>query len=247
MRVIIVEDQLNWQEQLEEVFEEAGHQVLHIFDDAEGVFEMAKRLIPDLIVIDIHLGLDHDGKSGILLANQLEPLNIPFVYLTGKEQADFHEKAYKVGNAEPFRYLYKTDFFRRPELVISNLDRELKFHDPSFVVEEETVIRFSNVLWIHGEGRSGTIYCKDGQTYSYRGQLNKFIDDYQQSLKAPILYYANRNEIVNIFNVKSWQKEGRQYHLFFDQDKTLPENGILVSHRKSQQLIQILHQLNGSK
>lgn len=244
MKVLIVEDHYAWREKFTKAFELAGHQVVASFYNSTGVLEAASQLKPDLLVLDICLG--YSTKTGVDLANELQHLQIPFIYVTGKEEEAIHIQAYKQGNAQAFRYLYKMDFFREPHRVIKNLARELQFNDPTFVIEGETFIRerFSNVLCIFGEGKSGQIICKGGKIHPYKGQLKQFIQ-FQQQFIEPYLYQANRNHLINIHQITSWVKEGqRQFRVFFDDAQQVLENGILVSQRNSQKIITTLNSLH---
>ncbi|MGB0525350.1 MAG: LytR/AlgR family response regulator transcription factor [Flammeovirgaceae bacterium] len=211
MKVILVEDAYNWQERLQEVLEIEGHEVVGRYYSSEGVWEGVKKWLPDIVFIDIGLGAE--PYSGIELANHLAPLNVPFVYLTGQENEQIHIQAHRLGNAQPFRFIYKLDFFRTPSKMIRNLERELQFHDPTFVVDANQVERFSNVLYILGKGKAGKIFCRNGRVYAYQGQLSQFLKR-QEHIRAPFLYQVNRNCLVNIHHVKHWQKEGvRQYRM----------------------------------
>lgn len=244
LKIIIIEDKPEWQEELEEAFVNAGHKVIEVFKDAVGVYEAAKLCGPDLMVIDIAFG--GSKFAGIELAKQLQQLHLPFVYLTSQQEQLVHIKAYETGNPHPFRYLHKPHFQLNPTHYIEQLIREFMAENPTLMLDDETHIYYSNVCWIYGKKANGTIYCKDGQEYKYENILLKTFMDNQVPLQKKHLHQANRNVLVNPDHVRAWPKIDKQYQLFFNQEKTLPENGITVSFRNQTRLIAHLKNLHNS-
>ena len=86
-RILIVEDNLVFAVRMEEKLEEWGHQVLGIIDNGNEAIETAKKIIPDIILMDINLMGDYNG---IEVAQNLKDLNIPIIFITGeKDEATF--------------------------------------------------------------------------------------------------------------------------------------------------------------
>lgn len=97
-------------------------------------------------------------------------------------------------------------------------------------------IYFRDILWIQVENKTTTVFFKNDEPYSSKKPLSFFLKQ-QLALFEEVLQYASRDTLVNIQNVKFWCKPQGQYILFFDEDKTVPEQGILVSHRNGATLI----------
>lgn len=203
-----------------------------------------------MVIIDIELSEEKYG--GIALANSMSDLNFPIIYLTGQENEETHAHAYSVGNYLPLGFMYKADFFRNPTRAVRNLERLLMAQDPTFIVEEETAVsdcvieRFSNVLWIYGEGKQGEIQCRDGSSHQYKGQKVRFLEQ-QSEFPIPYLFQASRNYIINIHQISAFQEEGKCYLIFFDKAKTLPSGGVKLSVRQSQVFRKALAVLNGKE
>lgn len=88
-RILIIEDNLEVRENLEEILELSGYEVLLAEDGTVGV-EAAQKHTPDLILCDVMMPkLDGFGVLNIL-GKRPETAAIPFVFLTAKtERVDF--------------------------------------------------------------------------------------------------------------------------------------------------------------
>jgi two-component system, response regulator PdtaR len=96
-RVIIVDDVAIIRLELREMLSGLGYQVIGEAADAPTAIELARRLRPDLVVMDIKMTPDMDGISAaeILTGERLAPV----VLLTAYSQADLIERAKQAGVA----------------------------------------------------------------------------------------------------------------------------------------------------
>ena len=109
VRILIVEDELIVAEDLKEVIEGLGYQVVGIADTGEKAIAQALELKPDLMLSDIRL---HGEMTGIEAAQQIvAQLDLPVVFLSAFADED---TLAKVKEINPYGYLLKP--FKEQEL-----------------------------------------------------------------------------------------------------------------------------------
>lgn len=88
-KILVIEDNLEVRENLEEILELSGYDVMLAEDGTVGV-ELAGKYMPDLILCDVMMPrLDGFGVLNIL-SKKRDTAGIPFIFLTAKaEKADF--------------------------------------------------------------------------------------------------------------------------------------------------------------
>ena len=90
-KVLIVDDNVEFLEELEDVLKSAGYEVF-LCSHGDLAVEEAKRNLPQLILLDLKL----DGKTGFEIADELsrapETSGIPIVSMTGH----YTEKEYRL-------------------------------------------------------------------------------------------------------------------------------------------------------
>ncbi len=94
-RVVIVDDEALIRLDLKEMLGSLGYQVVGEAADAPTAIDLARRLRPDLVIMDIKMAPDMDGISAaeILTEERLAPV----VLLTAYSQADLVERAKGAG------------------------------------------------------------------------------------------------------------------------------------------------------
>jgi PAS domain S-box-containing protein len=101
-KILIVEDQHIIAEDLGFSLENLGYVVKGKVSDGQAAVDLAEKLRPDLILMDIKLQGDVDGIGA---AEQIRKrLDIPVIYLTGYSERDVLERAKKT---EPYGYIGK--------------------------------------------------------------------------------------------------------------------------------------------
>ena len=93
-RVLIVEDDFLVAEMVEGVLEEAGYPVVGKATDGRQAVEMALRLVPDVVLMDVHLPV-MDGLEASREILRQRPL--PIVVLTAYEHEELVQEAAAVG------------------------------------------------------------------------------------------------------------------------------------------------------
>jgi DNA-binding response OmpR family regulator len=89
MKILVVEDEILIAMMIEDILDDAGHQVLGPVASVEPAVELAKRHSPDLAFLNIRLA---GGGLGTEVARRLRDLNIPSIYLSsGRTEANNDE------------------------------------------------------------------------------------------------------------------------------------------------------------
>jgi CRP/FNR family transcriptional regulator, polysaccharide utilization system transcription regulator len=95
-RVLVIEDNKEIRENLAEILELDGYEILTASDGLEGS-AIAQKELPDLILCDIMMpGLDGYGVLHVLSRND-ETLRIPFIFLTAKAEKSDVRKGMSLG------------------------------------------------------------------------------------------------------------------------------------------------------
>jgi len=101
-RILIVDDDVIISMRLEELLGSMGYDVVDVASSGKEGVEMAKKLNPDLILMDIVMPGEMDGIDA---AEKIrEDLDIPVIFVTGHAKERFIERAKLV---EPFGYILK--------------------------------------------------------------------------------------------------------------------------------------------
>lgn len=101
-RILVVEDESIVAFNLQQRLEQMGYDVPAVAVSGEESIEMVSRLMPDLVLMDIHIQGDMDG---IEVASRLqETHSVPVIYLTAYSEDSTLERARKT---RPYGYLLK--------------------------------------------------------------------------------------------------------------------------------------------
>lgn len=110
--VLIVEDEEFFAEEVQDILNKLGYNVLGVASTGEDAVKMTEETRPDLVLMDIVLKGEMDGVTA---AEQIhERLDIPVIYLTGLTGDQITERA-KI--TEPFGYILKP--FQERELHVA--------------------------------------------------------------------------------------------------------------------------------
>lgn len=96
LKILLVDDESIIRLDLKEMLEDHGHQVVGEASDGRAAIELASKLEPDLIVMDIKMPV-MDGLEAIRQINEQGPRRIPAIMLTAYSQPELVEKAVELG------------------------------------------------------------------------------------------------------------------------------------------------------
>jgi AmiR/NasT family two-component response regulator len=123
LRILIADDESIIRLDLKEMLEDNGHTVVGEASDGRIAVELAEKLQPDLIVMDVKMP-NLDGLGAVKLINQnTKKLRIPVVMVTAYSQPELVEQAVELG---VFAYLVKPikegDIMPTIEVAMSRAD-----------------------------------------------------------------------------------------------------------------------------
>lgn len=128
-RIMVVEDESILAMLIKRKLQNWGYEVVDWVDTGEAAVKIAKKLVPDLILMDIVLKGDMDG---IEAAQQIrKELDIPIIYLTAYSNDEVLKRAQET---EPYGYILKP--FREGE-VNANIKMALYKHNSEKKKREE--------------------------------------------------------------------------------------------------------------
>jgi DNA-binding response OmpR family regulator len=93
--LLIVEDQLLLAIGLKDELEDAGYRVLELASHNQEAIGLARKVKPDLALVNIQLA---DGDDGVALAGDLKALGIPVLFISGQPEKARSAKAVGVGS-----------------------------------------------------------------------------------------------------------------------------------------------------
>ena len=226
IKILIVEDEINYSDTLEMYIEELGHEVSGVADNATKAKELFSLKNPDLVLMDINL---KGGVSGIELAKSFkETCQTPIIFITSFDDDETFGFAKK---ALPHDYLIKpftkSRLSRSLELTLSNnklttsnsFPIESTFSEPikSFFVKERNnlvKIEVDEIAWIEVEDK----YCIVN-TNTKKFTLRESLKELSAKLDSSIFVQTHRSVILNITKV---QKVDMALFVVYIMDKELP-------------------------
>lgn len=167
-RITIVEDDIFMREELADILEKAGYEVVQI-GNFQYVYEEIKKSKPDLVLLDINL----PGKSGFEICKQLKTKNLcPVIILTSRTQIEDEIHGLKLG---------ADDFLTKP------------YHKGRLLARiENTLQRFSSFEGI----LKGNGFYLDKYTYTiYTGNYSKVLPEKEGKILEILLEHPG--EIVS--------------------------------------------------
>ncbi|WP_026969103.1 sigma-54-dependent transcriptional regulator [Algoriphagus terrigena] len=110
-KILIVEDQFVEANNLQEMLEGKGYQIIGIARSVPIALTLIEKEVPDLVLLDIYL---KGPLTGIDLAKTLRKQNIPFIYLSANSNKDTLESAKATC---PYGFLVKP--FREKDVLVT--------------------------------------------------------------------------------------------------------------------------------
>lgn len=147
INVLIVEDEWITSEEIKEVLEKNGMNVVGQEDNASAALQVAKEKVIDIALLDINIKGDKDGIELAQSINEIRPTAI--IFLTAFDDSAYLERAKKV---VPSAYLVKP--FQSKNLVISiemafntiKNGQETVDQEESFIIDDRIFIKEHNLL-----------------------------------------------------------------------------------------------------
>ena len=175
-RIAVVEDEIFIREELEDIFQKAGYEVLCITDFC-GAAKLIRRYEPDLVLLDLNL----PGKSGFDICLELkEHSGIPVLVLTSRTHLDDEVRALRLGADEyltkPCR---KERLLARAENLLRRFEgREHMIHMDGMALDSHTYTLYasgSSMLLPENQGKIMEALLKRGGETVTKEELSRIL------------------------------------------------------------------------
>lgn len=206
--ILIVEDELYFQEALQIYLKKIGFKDLIVANNFDKAVSLFKTYQPDLVLIDVELG---EGKSGIDLAETFNTyFQVPIVFITANYNSDVYEEAKKVN---PIAFINKEISELKLKQVIelgllhSNRKDSLLIQHKVETIHEDIFIKIGNVLkkffladidWFGVDGKYA--YAK---TRGKNFPLSLSLKDLEERLGQKLFIRVHQSYMVNIKKIES--------------------------------------------
>ncbi|WP_421978790.1 LytR/AlgR family response regulator transcription factor [Roseivirga seohaensis] len=225
VRVLVVEDEVIIAQSIISMIEKMGYECVGTAIRATKGLELAKRLKPDIALLDINL---KGEKTGIWLAGELKKeLNIPYVFLTSLGDKKTIEEA---TSTMPYGYLLKpvaqqsvyaaietalarfsqenrTPAQKEATLSVSKAHDEKEEEKPSLLIKDALFIKdeyqyvkiiLSEIDYIKSDGNYIEIHSQGKKKV-----LKETLKNMETKLPADIFFQTHRSYLVNVEKIES--------------------------------------------
>lgn len=208
MKIMIVEDEVNYSDTLEMIVDELGYETVGVADHGAIAQDLFKKKKPDLVLMDINIKGD---LTGIDLARTFQvKRSVPIIFITSYEDESTFIQAKHTG---PFAYLTKpfdpTQLQRNIELALqyAHADGQRVFENQSevvlastcfFVKERNKLVKVPvrDILWIEVQDKYCTLHTK-----SKKFALRKSLKELASELDPQTFVQTHRSFVVNALEI----------------------------------------------
>lgn len=193
--ILLVEDNFLNRRFSKKVLTENGYLVFEA-KNAKEAFEVLKKEMVDLAVLDINLG--ENEQDGISLGWHIqEKLNLPFIYLTAYENPEIIGRAVATS---PYSYLTKP--FKNVDLITSveiAIRQSVIKHIPKISVKDEdynVALSVDEINYIVSDGNY-LLFHTDKKVYKSRSTLKQLMETLPQNIFVQVhrAYVVNKTKI----------------------------------------------------
>jgi len=212
VKILIVEDELLYADQLDMLCEQLGYEVVGICEDAFSALDTFHREQPDLLLSDINLVGEIDG---IQLAEKVHAQqNTPVIFITSLQDDKTFARAQSTLPVafivKPFNQL---QLQRSIELAVSRLSEEpndsVNFEEEdaqlanSFFVKVRNrleKVKLKDILYIEADGRYSMIHTLEARKYAVRIPISELAEklDNQTFLRSHRSYISNLDWLESV-------------------------------------------------
>jgi CheY-like chemotaxis protein len=217
MRILIVEDEKDWQEIIQNAFQNQNHKIVGVYDNTStNTYQAILDKKPDILVMDIQLEYKEAGIEFVKKLNQhpnFEETSI--VFLTSLNEEYYFNKAFEA-HSQVAHYVEKTNFVaQRAARTVREITKYAERNKPPYIFVHGKKVYLNSILWVEVDKeyeketnkKRLAIVCKDHSghkevTYAYGANLKEFTD-YES--RSPLyakgkLEYISKAQIANFDN-----------------------------------------------
>lgn len=211
VKILLAEDDWIIAKEISITLQDLGFEVVGCFDTGEELLQRLPTLKPDLVLLDIDLA---GQLTGIEVAAHLQPLAVPFVFLTAMTDIATIEKA---KHTHPYAYLVKPV---RAETLLSTLEISLYNHlqksvenpvistpKERFAIEDKIFVKskkrlekisITDILWIEAEDIYAIIVTPQGKFI-----LSQPLKNIEERLPMAYFMRVHRSYIVQLDKIQA--------------------------------------------
>lgn len=208
MKVLIVEDEELYGDQLEMLIEKLEYELVGIVDNSVEALQIIEKTPPDLILMDIYIKGQYDGIE--LAARIHQDFDIPIIFITSLQDDLTFKRA---ARTNPIHFITKPfsdlQLQRSIELSIRNLakqeeenwETDLVFKNHLFIKVRHKLEKISieAILFVEADGRYCQI-CTEEKKYLVRLSLQELTGMLPAAsfIQVHRSYLVNASKILNI-------------------------------------------------
>lgn len=192
IKILIVEDDLNYALELEMLVDKLGYKVLGIVDSAKKVFEILKKETPDLILMDIQI---NGELSGIEIAKQIENEEISVIFITNFNQKETFDEA---NTTNHFGYIVKpfNHFTLESTIEVALINSDKSSDEIKTEWDEDLILK--EFVFIKKRNRLEKVAVKDIKYLEAEGNYCLILTDTEKfilkiSLKKVVNYLGEKH------------------------------------------------------
>lgn len=217
IKILIVEDELIIAQDMIDILEKMGYDVMENAMDAEETFEILSKEAPDLILLDINLS---GGRDGISIAKEInDKYKIPFIFTTSYTDGPTIERAKEV---MPLNYLVKPfkpeQLYTAIEIAMNNLEKSLmvketiideSLKEEGMIIKDALFIKdkfkytkllLKDILYIKSDGNYLELH-----TNKKKEVIRATINNFTQKLDAHTFFRTHKSYVVNLDYLSSFE------------------------------------------
>ncbi len=219
-KVLIIEDEALFADQLEMLIDKLGYELLGITDNSTAALQLMEVQVPDLILMDIHIRGKHDGIELADLIHQQK--FIPIIFITSMQDDLTFARA---SRTNPVNFLLKPfndiQLQRSIELTVQQLNQQTTSSESDKTTNKQTEAEWENdflfadhffiktrqqleklavndVIYLEADGH----YCRV-HTHSKKFLVRMSMVELLKRLPAKDFVQTHRSYLVNINKVES--------------------------------------------
>lgn len=197
LRILIVEDDIFIQEDLKEVLESLGHEVIGSCENYEDVVKLIDSgKVPDLALIDIQLSSSFDGTDVAEFIKEMTDARIIFLTSISDERVIHRARQLKIDGylLKPFK---AEDIKVSISMIDTGLVKSKKEHIFIKAGHEQIKIVLKDIQYAEANDNYVTVYFSEG-----RKLLSMTLKSLEQVLPSPPFLRTNRSFLVNIDHIR---------------------------------------------
>ena len=247
-KILLIEDDQNIRSNIKYVLEANNYKVFSAGDGKEGI-NLAKEVIPDLVICDILMPVLDGYQTKSELSTNPKTESIPFIFLSAKSKIGDIRTGMNLGADDYLTKPFKTaDLLKAVEVRLSRT-RELSKNgtsksthnyeagdtldrDDTIFIEVDnkpTFIKINDIVYISANNEYSKLYLKDGRKLLVR----RLIKQWDELLPKKVFLRIHRSTIINVESIKKIERWFKRSFIIYLENSCEP---VYMSERFARKL-----------